>query len=387
MHALEKGGNIRAALVNRLLKRKDYLIGALLLGNNLVNILASVLATSIFLDLFGEAGIVIATVVMTLIVVIFAEVLPKSWAISNADRFAMLMAPIIRFFVVVLMPLTVLVTSVVRALLHMLGTRFDINQSILTAHDELRGTVEMLHQDGSVVKDDKDRFGGLLNLNELNVSDIMIHRTQILSINSEEFPQEQISQILSSPYSRMPVWKGESENIIGVLHTKDLLRHLAHVNHDVSKIDIIRICSTPWFVPESTNLKSQLNAFLRRKMHFALVVDEYGEVQGLVTLEDILEEIVGEITDEYDDDVQGITNQADGSFLIDGSVPIRDINRVLDWNLPDEEATTIAGLVIHAAQIIPDEQQTFTFYNKRFVITKRDKNCITQIKISNLTET
>ncbi len=384
MHQLTKKGDKRAGIVNRLIKKRDQLIGALLIGNNMVNILASALATSFFLNLYGEAGVVIATLVMTVIVVIFAEVMPKSWALSNPDRFAVAVAPILRPVVFLLSPFAAVVTWLVRVILGQFGVKFNESHPMLSAHEELRGAVDILHRDGSVFKDDRDRLGGILDLHELEVSDVMIHRTDMASINVDQSPRQVILQILNSPYTRLPIWEGESENIIGIVHSKDILRALAGKNGDMNTLDIKKIAASPWFVPETTTLKDQLNAFLRRNAHFALVVDEYGEVEGLVTLEDILEEIVGEIADEHDEAISGVAAQADGSWLVDGSVPIRDLNRALDWELPDEEATTIAGLVINAAQAIPDEKQTFTFYGKRFVIINREKNRITKLRIRNL---
>ena len=381
MHQFEKNGDTRAGLVNAMTEKRDRLIGALLIGNNLVNILASALATSFFLQLFGEAGVAIATLVMTLLVVIFAEVMPKSWALANADRFALAVSPVLRPVVIVLAPFAAAVAGIVRWVLRLFGVHIGEEQSLLSAHDELRGQMEVLHQDGSMVKDDRDRLGGILDLHELEVSDIMIHRTDMESINVNDPPEQVVKQVLESPYTRIPIWEGESENIIGVLHAKDMLRNLAGRNASRKSLDIRKIAVKPWFVPETTTLQAQLNAFLRRKAHIALVVDEYGEVEGLVTLEDILEEIVGEIADEHDEEVSGVVAQADGSYLVEGSVPVRDLNRALEWNLPEDEATTLAGLIIHAAQMIPEEKQTFNFYGKRFAIIGRQKNRITKIRV------
>jgi Mg2+/Co2+ transporter CorB len=252
---------------------------------------------------------------------------------------------------------------------------------MLLPHEEIRGAVDLLHREGSVVKADRDRLGGVLDLGELEVSDVMVHRTSIQLLNADDTSEENVKMILASPYTRVPVWRGETDNIIGVIHAKDVLRALADVNNKSSSIDIMKIAQKPWFVPDTTNLKDQLNAFLRRKAHVAIVVDEYGEVEGLVTLEDILEEIVGEIADEHDLDVQGVHQQADGSVIVDGSVPVRDLNRAFDWTLPDEDATTVAGLVIHESQIIPEEKQTFTFHGMRFIVLKRSKNRITKLSL------
>jgi Mg2+/Co2+ transporter CorB len=227
----------------------------------------------------------------------------------------------------------------------------------------------------------RSRLDGLFDLDELEVSDIMVHRTNMRSVNADNPPEAVVREILQSPHTRMPLWKGSLDNIVGVLHAKDLLRELNEVENDFSRIDVMKVASKPWFVPDTTTLQEQLNEFLRRKAHFAIVVDEYGEVEGLVTLEDIIEEIVGEIADEHDIDMQGVKREADGSVVVDGTVPIRDLNRALDWNLPDDEATTIAGLVIHEAQSIPEEKQAFTFHDKRFIVMKRDKNRIARIRI------
>lgn len=381
MHTLENNGDERASIVTELIERKDRLIGALLIGNNLVNILASSLTTSIFLGLFGDSGVAIATLAMTALLVVFSEVLPKSWAISSPDRFALAVAPIVRLFVVVVGPLSSLVNGIVRRILWLFGATLSSEASMLTAHEELRGAVDFLHREGSVVKADRDRLGGVLDLDDLEVSDIMVHRTSMRTINGDDPPEVVVRNILESPHTRMPIWRDSMDNIIGVVHAKDLLRALAEPDVTAATIDIVKIAQKPWFVPDSTNLKDQLNAFLRRKSHFAIVVDEYGEVEGLVTLEDILEEIVGDIADEHDLEIQGVWQEADGSIVVDGSVPIRDINRALDWNLPDEEATTIAGLVIHESKSIPEERQAFTFYGKRFMVMKREKNRITRLRI------
>jgi Mg2+/Co2+ transporter CorB len=381
MHQKEKSGEERAKVVNQLLQMRERLIGSLLLGNNLVNILASALATSLFLVLFGEAGVVYATLVMTLVVLVFAEVLPKTWAISNPDSFALRVAPFVRVITLVFGPFVIAVEWVVVRLLRMLGVDTK-NTPILSGQDELRGAVDLLHMEGSVVKDDRDRFDGLLDLEELDVEDIMVHRTNMLSIDIDDGAEAIVEQVLKSPYTRIPLWQDEQDNFVGVLHAKDLLRALARVKGDVSKLDIMGEATEPWFVPDTTNLKAQLNAFLKRKSHFALVVDEYGEVMGLVTLEDIIEEIVGDISDEHDIDMKGVKTEPDGSVIVDGSVPTRDLNRAFDWNLPEEEATTIAGLVIHEARQIPEPGQGFTFYNFRFRVLRKERNRITSLRVT-----
>jgi len=381
IHTLEANGEERAGLVRQLIERRDRLIGALLIGNNLANILSSSLATSLFLGLFGNSGVALATLAMTVILVIFAEVLPKSWAISTPDRFALNVAYTVKLFVAVVGPLSSFVNAIVRRLLSLFGINLSRETSMLSAHEELRGAVDLLHREGSFVKADRDRLGGVLDLGELELSDIMVHRMAMRAINADDPPEVVVRTILESPFTRMPLWRGSTDNIIGVVHSKDLLRALAERDAEPEHLDIVKIAQKPWFVPDSTSLEAQLNAFLRRKQHFAVVVDEYGEVQGIVTLEDILEEIVGDIADEHDIDIQGVRQEADGSIVVDGNVPIRDLNRALDWHLPDEEATTIAGLVIHESMTIPEERQAFTFHEKRFIVMKREKNRITKLRI------
>ena len=381
LHALAVNGDARAGVVERLTERKDRLVGALLIGNNLVNILASALATSVLLSIFGDSGVIYATIAMTVVLVIFSEILPKSLALARPEQFALYVSPFARLVVFVFGPLTSAANGAVRLILAGFGVNLSQDEPMLSPHEEIRGTVAVLHREGSFVKQDRDRLGGVLDLHELEVSDVMVHRTNMRSVNADDPPEAVVREILQSPHTRMPLWRGSLDNIVGVLHAKDLLRALNDVGNDFSRIDVMKIASKPWFVPDTTTLQEQLNAFLRRKAHFAIVVDEYGEVEGLVTLEDIIEEIVGEIADEHDIDVQGVKQEADGSVVVEGGVAIRDLNRALDWTLPDDEAVTIAGLVIHETQSIPDEKQAFTFHGKRFIVMKRDKNRITRVRI------
>ena len=383
LHAKAKNGSKRAKLVESLIENKERLIGAILLGNNLVNILASALATSVLMSIFGDGGVLYATLIMTIFIVIFSEVLPKTWAINQPDNFALKVAPTIKLLVTILTPFTIGVQAIVRFLLRLFGIKND-NQSNLNGLDEIRGTVDLLHHEGEVIKSDRDMLGGILNIKDLEVDDIMVHRTRIVALDADLPAEELINQVLKSPYTRMPLFKGDTDNIIGLVHAKDVLRALIKAKGDIDKVNIKKLATKPWFIPETTPLEAQLNSFLKGKSHFALVVDEYGEVQGLITLEDILEEIVGDISDEHDDVIEGIKKQHDGSFIIDGALPIRDINRALDWNLPEDEATTIAGLVIHEAKTIPEKAQQFTFHGFRFKILEKISNRITKLVISSL---
>jgi Mg2+/Co2+ transporter CorB len=382
MHALEQDGNARAAVVNRVLRSPEKMIGTILIGNTLVDVLASALASGLAVVLVGEVGVVYATIVITFLIVVFAAVLPKTYALAYSDRVALLVAPLMRAVIVVLNPITVAIEFIVRQLLKLTPGKADDEANILAAHEELRGTIELQTKEGAVARHDADMLGGVLDLRNLQVSDIMVHRTKMETIDADEPPQKIVDDLLRTQYTRVPVWKDEPENIVGVLHTKDLFSALGRSGWDVGKLDIMSFAVEPWFVPDTTPLKAQLNQFLKRKAQMALVVDEYGEVQGLITLEDILEEIVGQIADEHDTHEAAIRPQPDGTVNVDGTVAIRDLNRQMNWNLPDEEATTIAGLVIHEAQTIPEPGQVFTFYGYRFEILRKTRNKIAALRIS-----
>src|SRR6476646_3209907 len=381
MTRLEKHGNKRAGVVNRLLEQRERLLGALLFGNNAVNIAASALATGVLLAWFGNAGVVYATVVMTVVVVVFAEILPKTAAFNAPDRMALAVARPLYWFVKLFGPVLMAIEALVRWLLKLVGMTVGEDQQVLSAHEELRGAVDLFHREGEVEKLDRDMFGGVLDLRELIVSDVMIHRTNMITLKVDDPPADVVNAVIASPVTRIPLWRDNPENIVGVLHVRDLLRALHAVDGEAAKIDVAALMTPPWFVPEMRPVSEQLKAFRRRKTPFALVVDEYGEVEGLVTLEDILEEIVGDITDEHDVAMPGVRRQPDGSVTVEGAVPIRDWNRVMEWCLPDEEATTIAGLVIHDARSIPEVGQSFTFHGFRFRVLRRERNRITALRI------
>jgi Mg2+/Co2+ transporter CorB len=384
MHELERRGNRRAAIVNRLIAMPERLIGSILLGNNLVNILASALATTVFVQMFGTAGVALSTIAMTALILIFGEVMPKTYAILHPDRFALAVAPLVRVLVAIFAPVVMGVEYIVRLAFRLFGLDIGDARNVLSARDELRGAINLHHREGAVVKRDRDMLGGILDLRELELSDVMVHRTKMHTIDASRPQGEIISEVLKSGHTRIPVWKDNQDNIIGIMHAKDLLAALQASGGDAGKIDIEAITTPPWFVPDSTSVADQLNAFLRRKVHFAIIVDEYGEVMGLVTLEDILEEIVGEIADEHDVAVTGVRREAAGSYVVEGAVPIRDLNRLNDWHLPDDEATTIAGLVIHEARMIPETGQAFTFHGFRFEVLRKRRNQLSSLRITPL---
>ncbi len=380
IHGRAREGDRRAEIVERLLQDRERLIGAILLGNNLVNILASALATRSFLLLVGEAGVVYATLVMTTLVLIFAEVLPKSWAIANPNRVALSVARPVALLVGLLSPVVAVVGAIVRGTLGLFGIDLAGRREVLSVHEELRDTIDLGAREGGLKKSYRDMLGSILDLDEVTVEDVMIHRKNMAMIDLAAPAERIVDRITESPYTRLPVFKGNPENIVGILHAKDVLRALRRCG-SAGRIDVASLLHEPWFVPETTTLREQLNAFLRRHAHFALVVDEYGALQGLVTLEDILEEIVGDIADEFDTVAHGIRVLDDGWVLVDGTTSIRDLNRHFDWELPDDDASTIAGLVIYEAETIPIVGQKFRFHGFEFEIVGRRRNQITQIRM------
>lgn len=389
LHGLAEQGSCGAKRALALTDDNERLIGSVLLGNNLVNILATALATSLFTRLFGDSGVAFATLVMTILVLIFAEVLPKTYAITNAEAAATSVSAPIRILVILLSPIVAAVRWFVRSLLRLFGVKMTGKDTTEAAQEEIAGAISLGHMEGNFEKDDRDRLLGALDLKDREVEEIMLHRSDIEMINADDNPQDIIRQCLDSAYTRMPVFKDDTENIVGVIHSKDLLRTVEKLRRNannrqaaISKLKIMDVAMKPYFVPETTTLNDQMHQFLRRHTHFALVVDEYGALQGLITLEDILEEIVGEITDEHDTDIELEKNKdTKGNYDVDGTATIRDLNRSYDWNLPDEEANTIAGLVIHEAQMIPSEGQIFNFHGYHFKIVKREQNRITKLKV------
>ncbi len=381
MASRERDGDIRAGLVNKIRDKKDRLIGALLLGNNLVNILASALATSVLIRVFGEAGVVYATLVMTMLVLIFAEVLPKTYALHHAETMSMRIAPIIRLVVLVFAPVTETVTWIVRNVLRLFGV--DLFKVKTGSHLELlRGAIEMHDGPEEETQEQRAMLRSILDLANVEIEDIMTHRKNVVMVDADESMENIIEQVLDSPYTRLPVWQGKTDNIIGIIHSKMLLQELYVKKAALAQVNLANIMMKPRFVPETTHLYDQLQNFRDRKEHFAIVVDEYGSFMGVVTLEDILEEIVGDIDDEHDHVVAGVRRLQNGAFMAEGTVTIRDLNREFDWNLPDEDYATIAGLILHESQMIPDVGQSFMFHDFRFDVVRRQRNQITRIKIT-----
>jgi Mg2+/Co2+ transporter CorB len=377
-------GKKNAQIAINLLNDKESLIGAILLGNNLVNILASSLATSLLIKMFGDSGVAYAVLIMTVLIVIFAEILPKSYAISNSEKMALTISPIIRPFVFFLSPITWLMEKIVHGILAIFGMNYIKNSRSLSVQDEIRGTVDLHHKEGRLYKFDKDMVKGILDLSVIGIEDVMVHRSNMFTVNIDDDANNIIRAVINSPYTRIPVWKNDAENIIGIIHAKNLLRLIStKKNLPILNEDIKKTLLEPWFVPETTTLKEQLQMHLNKRTKLAIIVDEYGALMGMISLEDIIEEIVGDISDEHDVIVKGVDVNSDGSFNINGNVEIRDLNREYGWELPDSEANTISGLIIHESRSFPKPGQKFNYYGFQFEILETQGNQISLLKVLN----
>ena len=381
-------GSAGAHAAMRVTEDSERMIGALLLGNNIVNILSASLATALLTKLFGGNGVAIATFVMTALVLVFGEVLPKTVSITYPEPVAVRVAPIIRVLMLIFSPVVSVVRLLVRGLLRLFGLKPNEDGRMLAMREEIVGAIALGHSEGAVEKEDRDRLLGALQLADRTVEEVMKHRRHIEMLDADQPTETLLARVLASPHTRLPLWRDEPENIIGVIHAKDLLREVARLMREpdesgLSTLDLMKVAMKPYFVPETTSLDEQMRAFLDRRTHFALVVDEYGALQGLITLEDIIEEIVGEITDEFDvvQKDKALKRDAQGDYTVDGAMTIRDLNRAMDWALPDDEANTIAGLVIHEAQTIPAEGQAFSFHGFRFEVVERRENRLTRLKL------
>jgi Mg2+/Co2+ transporter CorB len=382
MHRLAQQGNKRAAMVNSLLDRKDEAVSAVLLGNSVMNILSASLTTAVLTAIFGAAGVVYATVIVGILVVVFAEVMPKTWALLRADRMALTLAPSILFSLALLGPPARAVAWISRLFLSAMGVKVDRRHDPEEHAELLRGAIEM---HGSHAPDDdapaeKAMLRSVLDLGDRTVGDVMTHRGNVVLIDADEPPDTLVALVLAAPYTRIPLYRGQPDNVIGVIHSKDLFRAVRAAAGPAG-IKIDEIMTPPWFIPESTVLFDQLEAFRERHEHFAIVVDEYGALRGIVTLEDIIEEIVGDIEDEHDAIRRGVIRRDDGSLISQGDVPIRDLNREFGWQLPEDVAITIAGLVLHEARRIPEVGQIYAFYGFRFEILKREGTRIAELRI------
>ena len=378
IHELALQGNKRANTIEKILAKKEKMISTILIGNNLVNIVVSVYATSFAISFFGEFDLIFVTILLTIFLVIFAEVMPKTYAFSNADKLALAVAPVINFFIFILTPAT-FITEMLAKIVSKPKIKDEDAKT-----EELRGMIRLHAGNESRGKERSKMMSSMLDMDEVTIEAVMTHRGGVTMIDIAEEPEEAFKIIGESPYTRIPIYSGTPDNIIGILHAKELFRTLRRRNFkDIRNVKLSELMSQPYFAPETTLLLDQLEVFKTRREHFAVVVDEYGDFRGIVTLEDILEEIVGEIDDETDIKVKGVKAQPDGSFIIDGSVTIRDLNRSLGWYLPDQNANTIAGLVLYESKTIPEPGQEFRFHNIRFRILQKKANFISQLRLWN----
>ena len=382
MHARAQDGDWRAAMVNKVLDRKDRLIGAILLGNNTVNTLAAAISTSVLIKIFGEVGVYYATIAITILLLIFGEVLPKTYALYHSEKMAVVVAPFINVLIYVATPITIAVSWIVKCILSVFGVRID-HGHMGSDVEELRGAIELHQGPEAETKERRDMLRSILDLTDVTVESVMCHRKNVSMVSYDQPVQSVIDEIMGHNHTRIPLWSVSPENIIGIVHVKQLLFALYEANKTAAEVDLPSLMLRPWFVPNTTRLLDQLQAFRERREHFAVVIDEYGTFMGIITLEDILEEIVGEIDDEQDLVVPGIRKMPDGSYLVNGDLPVRDLNRELNWDLPDDaDYTTAAGLVIYESRCIPSEGMTFAFHGYQFDIMKRQRNQITLIRIS-----
>ena len=374
---LAKTGNKQAIRVEKLRQDREKLISTILIGNNAVNVLASAIATSAAIALTGDSGVVLATLLMTVLLVLFAEVLPKSYAFNHADQFSLKIALPVQIIVSLLTPLSWAVQYIVIVLL---GRPDDDSDK---REEELRGLIDLhVNETDEDGRETGAMLASVLDLGEVTVEEIMTHRASVSSLSVDDDPEVILRFVLTSPHTRHPIYSGMPENIIGVLHVKALLRAIGeNKESELGTLKIADIATEPYFIPETTQLFAQLQAFRSRREHFAIVVDEYGDLRGIVTLEDILEEIVGDIDDEHDVGLDGCRAQPDGSFIVDGNVTIRDLNRTIGLELPDEQASTIAGLIIYESRHIPFIGQEFKFHNTHFRVRNRSGNQITSLRL------
>lgn len=378
--ALAHAGNRRAGTLVALLSDRERLISTLLVGNNIVNILAASLATDVLLRLFGDAGVVYATAIMTILIVIFSEVVPKTLAIRHHDAVALRIAPPLHLLVILFKPLTSAVGWVVRLVLRSLRIPTD-TANVISASQQLRGIIDALGAGGELAKHAHDMLDGVLDLEHVTVDEVMTHRRRVVALDAEMAIGDAVAKLREETFSRYPVYRGSTEQIVGILHLRDLLGALAE-GKTTSLRTVGDVMREPWFVPETTPLRKQLEQFRQKRTHMALVVDEYGDLQGLVTLQDVLEAIVGEVAEAEDRELDDVAEQPDGSLLASGQTQIRRLNRLMDWDLPEDEAVTLAGLVIDIAERIPNEGETISYGRYRLTVKKRERHRLTQVQIS-----
>ncbi len=379
LHKLKSEGSKRAAAVLDIIKIKPKVISTLLIGNSIANTLCTTIATSVFIEVFGDdIGTLVSSIVMSFLIIVFSEVIPKAIAVAKSENVALMATPTLKIFLKILEPLNILLSYIVKIFCFIF--RINLKQDI-SGEDEVRGVIEHHMHEGNVFKDDRDMLGGILDIRSMVVADIMIHRSKIIAINIDSPNEEFFKIALNSNHTRIPVWKDTPDNIIGILHIRDLIHKVYEEKATITDVNIANLLTNPIFIADNALVTKQLNIFRQGKSHIACVVDEYGDLQGIITLEDILEEIVGQIYDEHDNNKVKIMKGADNQYIIDGSVSIRDLNRELNWTLPENDAITIAGFVINEMEKIPNEEEFIILDNLKIIVKKKTQNKIKTLKI------
>jgi Mg2+/Co2+ transporter CorB len=380
LHKLKSEGNKRADLVLKVIKIKDKVISTLLIGNSIANTLCTTLATSLFIEVLGDdMGTIVSSIVMSFLIIVFSEVIPKAIAVAKPEKMALISTPTLLVFLRLFTPLNIFLGYVVKIFCFIF--RIDLKQDISGA-EEVRGVIEHHMHEGNVIKDDRDMLGGILDIRNMVISDIMIHRSKIVAIDIDTQADKILKMALASNHTRIPIWEKTPDNIIGILHIRDLIRKVHDTKIDSKDFNLRALLKAPIFIPDNALVTHQLQVFREGQSHLACVVDEYGDLQGIITLEDILEEIVGQIYDEHDHGRSKILKQSGGEYIIDGSVTIRDVNRELGWDLPETEATTIAGFVIHEMKRIPAPGEFVIVGDLKIMVQKKTQNRIKSLKIA-----
>lgn len=376
---LKSEGDKKAGLLLGILKMKDKVISTILIGSSIANTICTTISTGVFIELLGDdLGTVVSSMVMSFLIIVFCEVIPKAIAVAKSEKIALLATRPLLIVLKILEPVNIFLSYIVKGFCFIF--HIDLNQQV-SAADEVRGVIEHHMHEGNVFKDDRDMLGGVLDIRNMEVADIMIHRSNIIGLDVTAPIEKIIKTVFSSSHSRFPFWEETHDNIIGILHVRDLIHKLHNVQHDIKKINIRSLLSTPLFVPDNSLVVQQLHRFREGHTHLACVVDEYGDLKGIITLEDILEEIVGQIYDEHDSAKDKIKKISEHIFIIDGSIPVRDINRELNWQIPEAEATTLAGFIISRMQKIPNHGEYITLRNLKMIVKQKAENRIKAVKV------
>jgi CBS domain containing-hemolysin-like protein len=395
IETLAEQGSAVARMTLRILRNVEAYLSACQLGITMASLglgwIGEPAVAALLEPLFRKLGIgdaalhtisfLLGFLIFSSLHIVVGEQVPKTFAIRKPEPVSLWIAYPLHAFFLVFFPLNWGLNWASRAILTALNVA-EVSHHDVFSGEELRDLIDLSREHGMVGKQERDMLGGILDLAGVEVSEVMTHRKDMTSIDADAPPEQIFDQVVNSPYTRLPLWRGDPDSIIGVLHAKDLLARVRSNPANLTGLDVAALATPPWFIPDTTALLHQLLAFRQRRSHLAFVVDEYGDLEGLVTLEDILEEIVGEITDEKDVETVGIESLPDGSVLLSGWVTVRDLNRQFGWKLPHEEATTIAGLVIYEARMIPEVGQSFAFHGFRFEVLRRQRNQIVLLKIT-----